>query len=102
MTKPRSIVRRNGKIEEIKSATLKIEESSLTGESVATEKNALDIHQDPKTPLGDRSNMAFMSTLVTYGHGEGIVVATAMDTEIGKIARILDEEIEEMTPLHPK
>jgi ATPase, P-type (transporting), HAD superfamily, subfamily IC len=128
MTKPRSIVRRNGKVEEIssekivpgdiiildagrfvpadlrliKSANLKIEESSLTGESVATEKNALNIHRDLKTPLGDRSNMAFMSTLVTYGHGEGIVVATAMDTEIGKIARILDEEIEEITPLQKR
>jgi Ca2+-transporting ATPase len=128
MTKPRSIVRRNGIVEEIsseeivpgdivildagrfvpadlrllKSANLKIEESSLTGESVATEKNALNVHQDLKTPLGDRSNMAFMSTLVTYGHGEGIVVATAMDTEIGKIARILDEEIEEITPLQKR
>ena len=46
--------------------------------------------------------MAFMSTLVTYGRGEGVVVATAMDTEIGKIAKILDEDNEEMTPLQKR
>ena len=54
---------------------------------------------DPKTSLGDKSNMAFMSTLVTYGRGEGVVVATGMDTEIGKIAKILDDDTNDMTPL---
>ena len=54
---------------------------------------------DPKTSLGDKSTMAFMSTLVTYGRGEGVVVATGMDTEIGKIAKILDDDTNDMTPL---
>ncbi|MEA4960290.1 cation-translocating P-type ATPase [Lutispora sp.] len=125
MTAPKSLVRRDGEIEEIsseqivpgdiviidagryipadlrliQSVNLQIEESALTGESVPTSKDANDIHTDPKTPIGDKSNMAFMSTLATYGRGEGLVVATAMETEIGKIAKILDEDNDEMTPL---
>lgn len=128
MTTPKSLVRRNGEAKEIsseelvpgdiviidagryipadlrliESANLQIEESALTGESVPSDKNASDIYQDPKTPIGDRSNMAFMSTLATYGRGEGVVVATAMETEIGQIAKILDEENEEMTPLQKR
>ena len=128
MTTPKSLVRRNGEAIEInsellvpgdiviidagrfipadirliESANLQIEESALTGESVPSEKNAIDIHEDPKTPIGDKTNMAFMSTLVTYGRGEGVVVATAMETEMGKIAKILDEDIEEMTPLQKR
>lgn len=128
MTTPRALVRRDGEVKEINSeeivpgdiivldagryipadirlidsANLQIEESALTGESVPTEKNAADIHEDPKTPIGDKSNMAFMSTLTTYGRGEGVVVATAMETEIGKIAKILDEDIEELTPLQKR
>ena len=128
MTTPKSLVRRDGEIREInseglvvgdivvldagrfipadirliESANLQIEESALTGESVPTEKNAEELHQDPKTPIGDRSNMAFMSTLATYGRGEGVVVATAMETEIGKIAKILDEDIDAMTPLQKR
>ncbi|AGA69065.1 P-type ATPase, translocating [Desulfitobacterium dichloroeliminans LMG P-21439] len=86
----------------IESANLQIEESALTGESVPTEKEAQRILDEPKTPLGDQANMAFMSTLVTYGRGEGVVVGTAMETEIGKIAKILDEEIDEMTPLQKR
>jgi len=86
----------------INSVNLQIEESALTGESVPVNKNADDIHVDPKTPIGDKSNMAFMSTLATYGRGEGVVVATAMETEIGKIAKILDEDNEEMTPLQKR
>ncbi|MGI1659505.1 MAG: cation-translocating P-type ATPase [Desulfitobacterium sp.] len=86
----------------IESANLQIEESALTGESVPTEKEAQKILDDPKTPLGDQVNMAFMSTLATYGRGEGVVVGTAMETEIGKIAKILDEEIDEMTPLQKR
>lgn len=81
------------------SANLQIEESALTGESVPTNKDACMDISDPKTSLGDKTNMAFMSTLVTYGRGEGIVVATGMDTEIGKIAKILDDDTNEMTPL---
>jgi Ca2+-transporting ATPase len=128
MTTPKALIRRDGEVREIKSeeivpgdiivldagrfipadirliesANLQIEESALTGESVPSEKNAKDIHEDPKTPIGDKSNMAFMSTLTTYGRGEGVVVGTAMETEIGKIAKILDENIEEMTPLQKR
>lgn len=128
MTTPKALVRRDGEIKEInseelvpgdiiiidagryipadirllESANLQIEESALTGESVPTDKNAKDIHSDPKTPLGDMSNMAFMSTLATYGRGEGVVVATAMETEIGKIAKILDQDEDEMTPLQKR
>lgn len=81
---------------------LKIDESSLTGESVAVAKNA-EIHfQDRKLPLGDRLNMAYMSTLVTYGRGEGVVVGTAQDTELGKIASILKNELVMVTPLEYK
>ncbi|MEA4901406.1 cation-translocating P-type ATPase [Desulfitobacterium sp.] len=128
MATPRSLVRRDGKVKEtrseeivpgdivvldagryipadlrlIESANLQIEESALTGESVPSEKEANALHEDPQTPLGDRSNMAFMSTLVTNGRGEGVVVATAMNTEMGKIAKILDEDLEEMTPLQKR
>lgn len=128
MTTPRSVVRRDGVIKEvnseevvpgdiiildagrfvpadlrlIESANLQIEESALTGESVPSSKNANSIFEDPKTPVGDKSNMAFLSTLVTYGRGEGVVVATAMDTEIGKIAKILESDNEEMTPLQKR
>ncbi|WP_330587909.1 cation-translocating P-type ATPase [Anaerocolumna sedimenticola] len=86
----------------VESANLQIEESALTGESVPSAKDALKILEDPKTPIGDKVNMAFASTLATYGRGEGIVVATAMDTEIGKIAKILEEDNNEMTPLQKR
>ena len=86
----------------IESANLQIEESALTGESVPSDKNADTLFDDPRTPLGDLSNMAFMSTLVTYGRGEGIAVGTAMNTEIGKIAKILDEDHKELTPLQKR
>ena len=86
----------------IESANLQIEESALTGESVPSYKDADLILPDPKTPIGDKSNMAFLSTLTTYGRGEGIVVATAMNTEIGKIAAILEEDNKEMTPLQKR
>lgn len=128
MTTPKSVVRRNGELKEINSeevvpgdivildagryvpadlrlinsANLQIEESALTGESVPSNKDADFIFEDPKTPIGDKANMAFMSTLTTYGRGEGVVVATAMDTEIGKIATILDTDDTEMTPLQKK
>jgi len=80
------------------SANLKIEESSLTGESVPSEKDHSNVYDDEKIPVGDRKNMAFSSTIVTYGRGEGIVVYTGMDTEIGTIAESLDED-EELTPI---
>lgn len=128
MTTPKTLVRRNTTIKEINSeevvpgdiiildagryvpadlrlidsANLQIEESALTGESVPSTKQYSEVLHDLKTPIGDKVNMAFMSTLVTYGRGEGVVVATAMDTEIGKIAKILDEDNNEMTPLQKR
>ncbi|MCR1934606.1 calcium-transporting P-type ATPase, PMR1-type [Clostridium tepidum] len=86
----------------IETANLKIEESALTGESVPVEKQAEEKLEDPKTPLGDQKNMAFMSTLATYGRGIGVSVGTGMNTEIGKIAKMLEGEDKEFTPLQKK
>lgn len=77
---------------------LRVEEAALTGESVPVEKNASRLeHED--IPLGDRSNTAFMGTLVSYGRGRGIVVNTGMGTQIGLIASMLQAVQEEPTPL---
>jgi len=86
----------------IETANLQIEESALTGESVPSDKQADDIIEAKDTPLGDQLNIAFMSTLATYGRGVGIAVATGMDTQIGKIATMLDQSVEEQTPLQKK
>jgi len=83
----------------IESADLQIDESALTGESVPSEKDASQVYSDLKTPLGDRTNMAFMSTLVTHGRGVGVVVGTGMNTEVGKIANLINTEKKEKTPL---
>ena len=82
----------------IQSVNLKISESSLTGESVPVEKDSCIVFTD-KVGLGDQVNCAFMSTTVTYGRGMGIVVRTAMDTEIGQIASAISESKIEDTPL---
>jgi len=128
MTTSKSLVRRNGETLEINSVevvpgdiviidagryipadlrlietlNLQIEESALTGESVPSEKDANFISENPQLPIGDRKNMAFMSTHTTYGRGVGVVVATGMKTEIGKIAKILDQDIDEVTPLQKR
>ena len=87
----------------IESSSIKIEEASLTGESVPVNKNAdvLEITDEDIT-LGDRTNMAYMGTNVVYGRGEGVVVATGMNTEMGKIANIISQTADEKTPLQKK
>jgi Ca2+-transporting ATPase len=80
--------------------TLRIEEASLTGESNAVEKTTAVLKEED-TPLGDRTNMAYKSTLVTYGRGTGVVVATGMQTEIGGIAQLLQVP-SSMTPLQKR
>ncbi|MCK9639073.1 MAG: cation-translocating P-type ATPase [Prolixibacteraceae bacterium] len=122
---PKALVRRNGEVKEInshkvvpgdilildagrfisadirlfESADLQIEESALTGESVPSDKDASQVYSDLKTPLGDRMNMAFMSTHVTRGRGVGIAVETGMKTEVGKIANLINAEKKVKTPL---
>lgn len=128
LSTPKAIVKRDGNIKEIpseevvigdiiildagrylpadlrliESANLKIDESAFTGESVPAEKNTNIIKSDGKVPIGDRSNMGFMSTLVTYGRGTGVVVNTGMNTEIGKIANLLNTEDDNTTPLQKR
>lgn len=85
----------------IKSFSLKTDESSLTGESLPVEKDPTIILSE-EGGVGDRVNEVFMSTPVVYGHGEGVVIATGMNTEIGKIASMLSDEGEEETPLQKK
>ncbi len=128
MATPKAIVKRDGELKEIPSeevvpgdivmidagryipcdlrlietANLKIEESALTGESVPVDKDAMYVPKETNgehVPLGDQHNMAFMSTLATYGRGAGVAVATGMDSQIGKIASMLNEAEDEMTPL---
>lgn len=85
----------------IDSANLKVQEASLTGESVPSEKEAEDLLPED-CPLGDRSNMAYTSAIVTYGRATGVVVATGMYTEVGNIAGMLDNQDDTDTPLKRK
>ena len=88
----------------LESASMKIEEAALTGESVPVEKHtdpiALDGADD--VPLGDRKNMCYMGSTVVYGRGRAVVCGTGMDTEMGKIAGALNDAKEELTPLQVK
>ena len=83
------------------SVSLKSEESALTGESVPSEKDA-EAEIKENAPLGDRSNMVFSGCSITYGTATAVVTATGMDTEMGKIANLLDSEAEGQTPLQEK
>ena len=85
----------------IEATNLKAQEASLTGESVPVEKNTEAI-SDEKIGIGDRTNMLFSSSLITYGRGKGIVVETGMNTEVGKIANIINSTDETETPLQEK
>ncbi len=85
----------------IETSAMKIEESALTGESVPVEKDA-DAQIDANAPLGDRINMVYSGCSVTYGRGRAIVTGTGMDTEMGKIANLLEGEEEGQTPLQKK
>ena len=82
----------------VEAINLKCDESSLTGESVPVEKDS-SVTFSERVAIGDRVNMAYMSTPVSYGRGKGVVSGTGMNTEIGKIAQALDTEEEEETPL---
>lgn len=127
MTRLKAVVRRNGVNQEIDAAglvpgdlvlldagrqvpadlrlidteNLKLEESALTGESVPVGKDAGFVASG-KIPVGDCRNLAFMSSNVTAGRGEGLVTATGMETEIGKIAKLIREAPEEATPLQKR
>ena len=124
MSSPTCVVRRDGKLVELKAEelvpgdivileegrtipadlrlieaiNLKTDESSLTGESLPVEKDANIVFSD-EVGVGDRVNMAYMSTPVVYGRGEGVVVYTGMKTETGKIAKLLSESDDDTTPL---
>lgn len=83
------------------SASLKCDESALTGESVPAEKNA-DVLVPDESPLGDRINMVYSGCAVSYGRGTAVVVETGMKTEMGRIATMLEDEGSDVTPLQLK
>ena len=89
----------------IETASMKVEEAALTGESVPVDKHAdaLDIEGEAKdVPLGDRKNMVYMGSTVVYGRGKAVVTGTGMSTEMGKIADAISQAEEELTPLQIK
>lgn len=125
LSSPKALVRRSGQVQEInaellvpgdivlleagryvpadlrliETRNLQIDESTLTGESVAVEKDASAALRSGYVSLGDRINLGYMSTLVTYGRGEGVVIGTGHQTEVGQIAGHLDSGEERKTPL---
>ncbi|SET36186.1 Ca2+-transporting ATPase [Paenibacillus sp. NFR01] len=127
MSSPMAKVRRDGQVAQVKSeelvpgdivlleagnmvpadvrllsaASLQTEEAALTGESVPADKQA-GVLEEADLVIGDRTNMAYMSSNVSYGRGEGVVTATGMDTEVGRIAGYISEEDEDVTPLQRK
>ncbi|MFB2895586.1 HAD-IC family P-type ATPase [Aerosakkonemataceae cyanobacterium BLCC-F50] len=86
----------------LKIRDLQIDESALTGESVAVEKEVSEILLPPETPLAERDNMAYAGGFVTFGQGTGVVIATGNNTETGKISQLLDERVHLTTPLTRK
>ena len=88
----------------IESASLKAEEAALTGESVPTSKisEKLECENGKDVPLGDRKNMCYMGSTIVYGRARAVVVATGMQTEMGKIAGVLADTKDEVTPLQKK
>jgi len=91
-----SVVPADGRL--IESANLRVQETSLTGESQPVEKSAATL-SDASAPLGDRYNMVFMGTNVTYGRGTAVIVATGMQTQLGRIAELIQTVDSEKTPL---
>lgn len=85
----------------IEAVNLKIDEAALTGESVAVNKRS-DSLSDPETPLAERKNMCYMGCLTTYGRGTAVVVRTGMNTEFGKIAKLISDVEEKETPIQKK
>ena len=88
----------------IECASLKAEESALTGESVPVTKTVMTLtaNNDGNVPLGDRSNMVYMGSTIVYGHGKAVITAAGMDTEMGKIAHALTQAEDGKTPLQIK
>ena len=82
----------------LEAVNLRVEEASLTGESLPVQKNAATV-LDKNVPLGDRKNTAFMGTVVSYGRGRGVVTSTGMHTQLGLIATMLQNVEAEETPL---
>ncbi|ACZ00882.1 cation-translocating P-type ATPase [Streptobacillus moniliformis] len=128
LSSPKAVVKREGKIYEIDSKylvpgdiliidagrfipadlrlietqNLQVEESAFTGESHVVNKDAKYISEKDNIPMGDKINLAYSSTLATYGRGEGVVIKTGMNTEIGKIAKALNSDEDNTTPLQKK
>lgn len=85
----------------IEAVNMKVQESALTGESVPVDKSG-DVLEMKELPLGDRDNMAFSTSTITYGRGKGVVVGTGMETEVGKIAHMLQHTQDTETPMNKR